>query len=138
LDTERLIDIEPAETTQVYPNKYSSPNPPYPPFKVVLSRDPRPPAAAHDEHGHHVLPDLQAHRYFGDFALTPFQGFAQPHTLTLDFGEAYNGGPLWLLMHGEVEYFSANSMYAASQAGVHAISPYVEALGADGKWKRVI
>jgi hypothetical protein len=41
-------------------------------------------------------------------------------------------------MHGEVEYFSANSMYAASQAGVQAISPYVEALGADGKWKRVI
>jgi hypothetical protein len=41
-------------------------------------------------------------------------------------------------MHGEVEYFSANSMYAASQAGVHAISPYVEALSAEGKWVRVI
>jgi hypothetical protein len=45
---------------------------------------------------------------------------------------------LWLLLHGEVEYFSANSMYAASQAGVQAISPYVEALRADGKWTRVI
>jgi hypothetical protein len=41
-------------------------------------------------------------------------------------------------MHGEVEYFSANSMYAASQAGVQAIAPYVEALDAQGKWKRVI
>jgi hypothetical protein len=29
-------------------------------------------------------------------------------------------------------------MYAASQAGVEAISPYVEALGANGQWKRVI
>jgi hypothetical protein len=29
-------------------------------------------------------------------------------------------------------------MYAASQAGVEAISPYVEALDAEGKWKRVI
>jgi hypothetical protein len=29
-------------------------------------------------------------------------------------------------------------MYAASQAGVHAISPYVEALNAQGKWTRVI
>jgi hypothetical protein len=85
-----------------------------------------------------VLPDLLAHRYFGDFALTQFQGFAKPHSLTLDLGEAYRGGPLWLLMHGEVEYFSANSMYAASQAGVQAISPYVEALGADGKWVRVM
>jgi hypothetical protein len=41
-------------------------------------------------------------------------------------------------MHGEVEYFSANSMYAASQAGVHAIAPYVEALGSNGKWKSVV
>jgi hypothetical protein len=88
-----------------------------------------------------VLPDLLAHRYFGDFALTQFQGFAQPHSLTLDLGEAYRGGPLWLLLHGEVEYFSANSMYAASQAGVKAISPYVEALVGnekDGKWVRVV
>ena len=41
-------------------------------------------------------------------------------------------------MHGEVEYFTANSMYAASQAGVEAISPYVEALGENGQWKRVV
>ena len=41
-------------------------------------------------------------------------------------------------MHGEVEYFSANSMYAASQAGIHAISPYVEAQDQSGKWHRVI
>jgi hypothetical protein len=79
-----------------------------------------------------------AHRYFGDFELTQFQGFAKPHSLELDLGEAYRGGPLWLLLHGEVEYFSANSMYAASQAGVTAISPYVEALDASGKWRRVV
>ena len=138
LDQVRLLAVDHPADTDVYPNEYFASNPPYPPFKVVVSRDARPPAAASDEHGHNVLPDLLAHRYFGDFALTQFQGFAQPHTLTLDLGEAYNGGPLWLLLHGEVEYFSANSMYAASQAGVQAISPYVEALTADGKWKRVI
>jgi hypothetical protein len=85
-----------------------------------------------------VLPDLLAHRYFGDFEVLPFLGFAKMHTLELDLGGPYRGGSLWLLMHGEVEYFSANSMYAASQAGVHAISPYVEALGEKGKWVRVI
>jgi len=140
LDQVRLLAVDHPADTDVYPNEYFASNPPYPPFKVVVSKieDARPPAAAHDEHGHDVLPDLLAHRYFGDFALTQFQGFVQPHTLTLDLGEAYNGGSLWLLLHGEVEYFSANSMYAASQAGVHAISPYVEALGTDGKWKRVI
>jgi tetratricopeptide (TPR) repeat protein len=138
LDQVRLLAVDHPARVDVYPNEYFASNPPYPPFKVVVSRDARPPASAHDEHGHDVLPDLLAHRYFGDFALTQFQGFAQPHSLTLDLGTAYNGGPLWLLMHGEVEYFSANSMYAASQAGVQAISPYVEALGPHGKWKRVI
>jgi cytochrome c-type biogenesis protein CcmH/NrfG len=138
LDQVRLLAIDHPANVDVYPNEYFASNAPYPPFKVVVSRDARPPAGTWDEHGHDVLPNLLAHRYFGDFALTQFQGFAKPHCLTLDLGEAYRGGPLWLLLHGEVEYFSANSMYAASQAGVEAISPYVEALGEDGQWKRVV
>ncbi len=140
LDQVRLLAVDHPADLDVYPNEYFASNPPYPEFKVVVSNseDARPPAGAWDEHGHDVLPDLLAHRYFGDFELTQFQGFARPHTLTLDLGEAYRGGSLWLLMHGEVEYFSANSMYAASQAGVQAISPYVEALDANGKWLRVV
>ena len=145
LDQVRVLAVDHPADLEVYPNEYFASNPPYPEFKVVVSKskDARPPAGAWDEHGHDVLPDLLAHRYFGDFALTQFQGFAKPHNLTLDLGEAYRGGPLWLLLHGEVEYFSANSMYAASQAGVQAISPYVEALVGDekdaaGKWVRVI
>ena len=128
LDQARLLAVDHPADADVYPNEYFASNPPYPPFKVVISRDARPPAGAWDEHGHDVLPDLLAHRYSGDFALTQFQGFAQTHSLTIDLGEAYRGGSLWLLMHGEVEYFSANSMYAASQAGIEAIPPYVEAL----------
>lgn len=140
LDQARLLAIDHPTDLDVYPNEYFASNPPYPEFKVVMSKskDARPPAGAWDEHGHNVLPDLLAHRYFGDFALTQFQGFAQPHSVTLDLGEDYRGGPLWLLLHGEVEYFSANSMYAASQAGVQAISPYVEVLDAQGKWVRVV
>jgi tetratricopeptide (TPR) repeat protein len=138
LDQVRLLAVDHPKESEVYPNEYFASNPPYPEFKVVISHDARPPAGAWGEHGHNVLPDLLAHHYFGDFALTHFLGFAEPHTLTLDLGEPYRGGPLWLLMHGEVEYFSANSMYAASQAGVQAIAPYVKALGADGKWKRVV
>ncbi|MGA8212489.1 MAG: FG-GAP-like repeat-containing protein [Candidatus Sulfotelmatobacter sp.] len=145
LDQVRVLAVDHPADLEVYPNEYFASNPPYPEFKVVVSKskDTRPPAGAWDEHGHNVLPDLLAHRYFGDFALTQFQGFAKPHALVLDLGQAYHGGPLWLLLHGEVEYFSANSMYAASQAGVQAISPYVEALvrnekDANGRWVRVI
>jgi tetratricopeptide (TPR) repeat protein len=139
LDQVRVLAVDHPADLDVYPNEYFASNPPYPEFKVVVSKseDARPPAGAWDEHGHNVLPDLLAQRYFGDFALTQFQGFAKPHSLTLDLGEAYRGGPLWLLLHGEVEYFSANSMYAASQAGVQAISPYVEVLGGSGQWTKV-
>jgi tetratricopeptide (TPR) repeat protein len=138
LDQVRLLAVDHPAGVEVYPNEYFASNPPYPEFKVVASRNAGPPVGAWDEHGHNVLPDLLAHRFFGDFALTQFQGFAQPHSLTLDLGEAYTGGPLWLLLHGEVEYFSANSMYAASQAGVQAFAPYVEALDDRGRWKRLV
>jgi len=138
LDQVRLMAVDHPADLDVYPNEYFASNPPYPEFKVVISHDAKPPAGAWDEHGHNVLPDLLAHRFLGDFELTQFAGFAQPHTLTLDLGEPYNGGPLWLLAHGEIEYFTANSMYAAAQSKLEPIAPYVEAQGADGSWKRVI
>jgi len=130
LDSVELLAVDHPADVDVYPNEYFASNPPYPPFKVVFSNynDARPPAGAWDEHGHNVLPDLLAHRYFGDFKVLPFEGFTEPHTLELDLGEAYRGGPLWLLMHGEIEYFSATSMYAADQAHLTPFAPYVEAL----------
>src|SRR5207302_10223732 len=64
--------------------------------------------------------------------------FTKLHSLELDLGEPYRGGPLRLLLHGEIEYFTATGMYAADQAGIQAIAPYVEALDAKGKWIRVI
>ena len=149
LDQVKLLAVDHPANVNVDPNEYFASNPPYPPFKVVFSNnnneDTRSPAGAWDEHGHNVLPDLLAHRFFGDFKTLPFLGFAEPHTLELDLGEAYNGGPLWLLMHGEIEYFSATSMYAADQAHLRPFAPYVEAQVADssprkngaGKWLRV-
>jgi hypothetical protein len=132
-----LLAVDHPSSVDVYPNEYFASNPPYPPFKVVFSKDAHPPAAAYDEHGHDVLPDLLAHRYFGDFELLNFAGFARMHSLELDLGEPYRGGPLHLLLHGEIEYFTATSMYAADQAGLYPVSPYVEAL-VQGKWVRVI
>jgi tetratricopeptide (TPR) repeat protein len=150
LDQVQLLAVDHPAEVEVYPNEYFAGNPPYPPFKVVFSKnnnEARPPAGAWDEHGHNVLPDLLAHRYFGDFKVLSFMGFTEPHSLELDLGEAYRGGPLWLLMHGEIEYFSATSMYAADQAHLRPFAPYVEALvatanptenGAEDKWVRVV
>ena len=41
-------------------------------------------------------------------------------------------------MHGEIEYFTATSMYAADQAHLEPFAPYLEAQDANGKWVRVI
>jgi Tfp pilus assembly protein PilF len=137
LDQAQLLAVDHPSEFDVYPNEYFATDPPYPPFKIVFSRDARPPAGAWDEHGHNLLPDLLVHRYVGDFELLPFEGFTKLHSLGLDLGQPYDGGPLWLLMHGEVEYYSATAMYAANQAGLAVVEPYVEALGTDGKWTRV-
>jgi len=138
LDQVKLLAVDHPAAVDVYPNEYFASSPPYPPFKVVYARHARPPVGAWDEHGHDVLPDLLAHRYFGDFELRHFQGFTKTHSLELDLGEPYRAGPLWLLLHGEIEYFSATSMYAAYQSGVEAVAPYVEAQDANGKWVRVM
>jgi tetratricopeptide (TPR) repeat protein len=138
LDQVRLFAVDHPSDYEVYPNEYFASNPPYPPFKVVASRNPSPPAGAWDDRGHDVLADLQAHRYVGDFELLPFKGFTKLHSLELDLGEPYRGGPFRLLLHGEIEYFTATGMYAADQAGIQAIAPYVETLDAKGKWIRVI
>jgi len=145
LDQVKLLAVDHPADVDVYPNEYFASNPPYPPFKVVFSNnnEARPPAGAWDEHGHNVLPDLLARRYFGDFKVLSFMGFTEPHSLELDLGEPYRGGPLWLLMHGEIEYFSATSMYAADQAHLRPFAPYVEAQvsagnGAKEKWIRVV
>ena len=149
LDQVKLLAVDHPADVDVYPNEYFASNPPYPPFKVVFSNNnvARPPAGAWDEHGHNVLPDLLAHRYFGDFKVLSFMGFTEPHSLELDLGEPYRGGPLWLLLHGEIEYYSATSMYAADQAHLHPFAPYVEALVSTGsstgngtktKWVHVV
>jgi Flp pilus assembly protein TadD len=138
LDQVKLLAVDHPGVVDVFPNEYFASSPPYPPFKVVYSRGALPPTAARDEHGHDVLPDLLAHRYVGDFDVLPFQGFTKTHTLELDLGEAYRGGPLWLMMHGEIEYFSATSMYSAYQSGIEPVAPYVEAEDTNGKWVRVV
>ncbi|MGA9041839.1 MAG: FG-GAP-like repeat-containing protein [Terriglobales bacterium] len=142
LDQVRLLAVDHPSGVEVYPNEYFASNPPYPPFKIITSHDAKPPAGAWDDRGHNVLPDLLAHRYIGDFDLLPFKGFTKLHSLELDLGERYQGGALRLLLHGEIEYFTATGMYAADQAGIQAIAPYVEAFvkdGSDGngKWVRV-
>ncbi len=139
VDQLRVLAVDHPAGTEVYPNEYFASNPPFAPFKIIAAKDPRPPAGAWDGAGHDVLPLLlkKDREYVSGFRLLPFKGFTEPHTLELDLGAAYDGGPLRLLMYGYIEYFMANSMYAAHQSGIDPVAPYVEALDG-GKWARVV
>jgi tetratricopeptide (TPR) repeat protein len=138
LDEVKLLAVDHPSAFDVFPNEYFASNPPFPAFRVIQSTSAQLPAAVHDEHGHDLMPKLRAHEYVGDFELLPFHGFTKTHSLELDLGAPYHGGPLVLLMHGETEYYTATSVYAAHQANIESIAPYLEALGPNGKWVRVL
>jgi tetratricopeptide (TPR) repeat protein len=139
-DAVRLLAIDHAASTEVYPNEFFASNPPFPEFKVIASQHPAPVTRAYDDAGHYVTELLKNddRRYVGNLDLLPYKGFAMMHSLDLDLGDAYDGGPLRLLMTGYIEYFTATSMFAAHQAGIEPVVPFVQALGADGKWVRVV
>jgi hypothetical protein len=80
----------------------------------------------------------QDRRYVTEFESMPFGGFAKLHYLELDLGGVHAGGPLRLLMQGFIEYFTATSVFAAHQAGIQAIVPFLDVQAPDGRWVRAI
>jgi tetratricopeptide (TPR) repeat protein len=139
LDQTRLLAVDHPTNVEVYPNAHFATYPPFPEFKVIVSRDAHPPVGAWDDHGHNVLPLLlrRDRKYVTNLPLAPYDGFAKMHTLELDLGQWDSSKPLRLLMDGFTDYFSATSLYAAWQAGIRPIPPFVEALDNSGKWIRV-
>ena len=139
IDQLRLRAIDHPEGTEVYPNERFLDDPPFADGSLVVSSKAHLPAGAWDDHGRDVLGVLSArdHTFVSDFTKLPYDGFANPHVLTLDLGDVKDRGSLRLLFTGYVEYFSATSLYSAWQAGIAPISPYVEAQLADGSWQRI-
>ena len=140
LDQVRLLAIDHPAALDVYPNERFVSAPPFPEFRVIASRDARLPVAAVDDRGQDVLPLISKRdrRYVTSFEGLPFTGFAKRHWIELDLGAWDANKPLQLLIDGYTDYFTATSMYAADQAGVKVIAPYVEAQDATGKWVRVV
>lgn len=140
LDQVRLLAIDHPATYDVFPNERFASNPPFPEFRVIASQKARPPVGAWDDHGTDVLDLVSKHdrRYVTSFEELPYAGFAKLHWLELDLGEWDATKPLRLLLDGYTDYFTATSMYAADQAGIKVIAPYVEAQNAQDEWVRVV
>lgn len=140
LDQVRLFAVDHPADAEVYPNEYFAATAPFPEFGVIAGQNAHLPLGAWDDQGRPVLNALSAidRNYVDGFDSAPFRGFARTHSLELDLGELDTAGPVRLLMRGFIDYFTATSVFAAHQAGVVPIPPYVEARTADGRWVRVI
>lgn len=140
IDQLRMVAVDHPANIDVYPDERFLDNPPFASGKAVAASTPHVPVGAWDDHGRDVLQLLSArdHLYVRDFTNLPYAGFANTHTLTLDLGTWTSHNPLRLFLSGFIEYFSATSMYAAWQAGLQPMSPYIEAQMPDGSWKRVV
>jgi Flp pilus assembly protein TadD len=140
LDQARLIAVDHPSDVEVYPNERFATNPPFPKYKVIASFEAHPPLGAWDDRGHDLLPLLvdRDRKYVTSFGDAPYAGFAAMHTIELDIGPWDPSRPLRLLMDGFTDYFSASSMYAAWQAGIQPVPPYVEMLDDSANWVRVV
>ena len=139
IDQLRLVAVDHPDDVEVNPDERFLDDPPFASGRVVASAGMRLPLGAWDGEGRDVLDLLSRrdHVFASGFNALPYDGFANLHALTLDLGAIKAGAPLRLLMTGYVNYFSATSLYAAWQAGIKPISPYVEAELPDGTWQRI-
>lgn len=139
LDQVKLFAVDHPQGTDVYPNEYFAAMPPHPVDRPIASSGARLPAGAWDDRGRDVMPALvtRDRRFVDTFADGGFKGFAKLHALELDLGDLPAGAPVRLLMHGFTDYFTATSVFAAHQANVTAVVPWVEAQLPDGTWRRI-
>lgn len=139
LDQVRVFAVDHPADADVYPHEYFAALAPQPPDEVFVSRDLRLPAGAWDHTGRDILPLIAEadRRYVDGFADAPFKGFAELHGVELDLGPLPAGAPVRLVMDGFTDYFTATSTFAAHQADVTAIVPYLEAQRPDGTWTRI-
>ncbi|MGA7109023.1 MAG: FG-GAP-like repeat-containing protein [Terracidiphilus sp.] len=139
IDQLRLVAVDHPENVEVNPDERFLDDPPFASGRVVASQSAGLPLGAWDGEGRDVLDKLSRrdHQFAAGFTPSPYDGFVNAHTLTLDLGVVNSGAPLKLLMTGYVNYFSATSLYGAWQAGIKPISPYVEAQLPNGVWQRI-
>jgi tetratricopeptide (TPR) repeat protein len=140
IDQLRLVAVDHPSDVAVNPDERFLDDPPFASGRVIASSATRSPVAALDGQSNDALAALSRadHTFASGFTPLPYDGFANLHALTLDLGSLDPHSPLKLLMTGYVNYFSATSLYAAWQAGIMPISPYVEAEMPDGTWKRIL
>ena len=138
MDQVQLIAIAHPNNVEVYPNEGLG-NPTAAKHRLYSTREPRPPVSAVDDDGRDMLPQLAQvdRRYPDTFKLMPIRGYAEPHTLTLDFGASASKNSV-LLMTAWTDYAFSSDNVAAAQRGLSQQFPSLQVRDAKGEWQTVI
>ena len=149
LDHLRLDVIDHPAGVAVFPDERFVMSDPPPSQELLAFRTRRFPKKATDHRGNDVTRLLldRDRRAVDGFAPRSWLGYAEDHSLTLDFGEIgapnppapfpgkEGGESRWfLVLAGWTEYPYPESIYAATRAGVDLMPPVLERLNAGGTW----
>jgi Tfp pilus assembly protein PilF len=154
LDQVKLMAVTHDEDVEVFPNEGMRVRPA--PFRLRAVRNVRPLAAATDDEGHDLLPDLAAldRTFATGFPLEPVRGYAKPHGITMrlptgirlapsavegdsGFGIRTAGTRTVLLLTGWTDYAFSTDNVAATQSALALTPPALEAQNPDGTWRTV-
>jgi hypothetical protein len=140
LDRVELVAVAHPADVQVHPHEGLRSPARREPFTLSTVRDPQPPLAAMDDHGHDVRPLIASrdHRYVDDFRLSSIQGYAEEHAVTIDTGASEADARVLLLLTGWTDYAFSSDNVAAHQAGLAFRPPELHARDASGKWIAVM
>ncbi len=135
LDHLRLEVVDHPADAHVFPDERFVMSGPLPSQKLLAFRTRHFPKLATDHRGADVTKlVLDRDRRAADtFACRSWLGYAEDHSLTLDFPEVPAGGKWYLVIAGWTEYPYPESIYAATRAGIDLKPPVLERF--DGaKW----
>ncbi len=138
LDQVRLMAVDHPAGIAVYPNERmvnEAKN--RQPAELYAFENLHPVRRATDHHGHDVTSALEKadRKYFDDYELLPFKGFAKEWALTLDLGDLKGIKSPALLLYSWSYWNSSASIVSASQAHQQLWGPVLDVKGSNGKWR---
>lgn len=137
-DQVRLLAIDHPVGTTIYSNeKWKSP--PFPEFRLFEVRQPIHAKKAVDHRGNDVTQLLSAKdRTYPNAYQRTSAGVAEPHSLTLDFGNVAAKNNAILVLSGWVDWADGSTFLATAQEGKPLTPPALQVKDKKGAWVTVI
>jgi tetratricopeptide (TPR) repeat protein len=142
IDRVQLVAVDHPKDMVVFPDERFATADPQPTQEILAFRNRYFPKKATDHRGRDFTQQVQQRdrRAVDGFAKRSWLGYAEDHSVTLDFGDvpAGSGGKWHLVLASWTEYAYPETIYGATRAGVELQFPVLERLASDGKtWELV-